>query len=127
MHPTSLLVNLVVEAKLQSLPPTHAGGAGQQRLAARLITKFACHFPPDFERSVQVLTDLVKAYTAETVRSATASAILQDALKGLGTTVGDLCNLSPGHIALQQTTELLFRYDTIQNMTCVAFLVLSTE
>ncbi|DBA86312.1 TPA: hypothetical protein ACH3X2_005549 [Trebouxia sp. C0005] len=87
-----------------------SGGAGQQRLAARLITKFACHFPPDFERSVQVLTDLVKAYTAETVRSATASAILQDALKGLGTTVGDLCNLSPGHIALQQTTELLFRH-----------------
>ncbi|KAL0049053.1 hypothetical protein WJX82_005155 [Trebouxia sp. C0006] len=87
-----------------------AGGPGQQRLAARLITKFACHFPSDYERSVQVLRDLTKAYTAETVRSATASAILQDALKGLGLTVGELCKLSPGHIALQQTTELLFRH-----------------
>ncbi len=110
-----------MEAKLQSLPPTHAGGAGQQRLAARLITRFACHFPPDFERSVQVLTDLTKAYAAETVRSATASAILQDALKGLGLTAGELCKLSPGHIALQQSTELLFRYNTIQNMKCLAF------
>jgi len=110
VHATFLIVLLVVEAKLQSLPRTNAGGADQQRLAAHLISKFACHFPPDIERSVQVLTDLVKAYTAETVRSATASAILQDALKGLGLTAGDLCKLSPGHIALQQTTELLFRY-----------------
>ncbi|KAL0029006.1 hypothetical protein WJX77_011645 [Trebouxia sp. C0004] len=87
-----------------------SGGAGQQRLAARLITKFACHFPSDFERSVQVLTDLTKACAAETVRSATASATLRDGLKGLGLTTGELCKLSPGHIALQQTTELLFRH-----------------
>ena len=98
------------QALLASSGLTYVGGAGQQRLAARLITKFAQYFPSDFERSVQVLTVLTKSAAAETARSSTASATLQDALKGLGATTAELCKLSPDHDTLQQTTELLFRY-----------------
>lgn len=59
---------------------------------------------------MQTLTKLVKEQATEPGRSSVASATLQDALRGLGATIAQLCKLSPGHIALQESTELLFRY-----------------
>ena len=87
-----------------------AGGAGLQRLAARLIPRFVAHFPLELERSAQVLADLVKAQPPDTARSAAETATLQDALEGLGLATAKLCQLSPGHAALQEALELLFRY-----------------
>lgn len=86
------------------------GGAGLQRLAARLIPRFAEQFPVELERSAQVLADLVKAQPPDLARSAAETATLQDALKGLGLATAKLCQIMPGHAALQEALELLFRY-----------------
>ncbi|KAL3149964.1 hypothetical protein ABBQ38_013324 [Trebouxia sp. C0009 RCD-2024] len=87
-----------------------SGGAGLQRLAARLIPRFAAHFPPELERSAQVLAELVKAHPPDTVRSAAETAALQDALIGLGLATAKLCQLSASHAALQESLGLMFRH-----------------
>ena len=79
---------------------------GLHRLAARLIPKFAHHFPAELEKSVQVLTQLIKAQQAEDPE---ASTTFQDALQGVANATVQLCKLSPGHAALQRTVELLLR------------------
>lgn len=86
-----------------------AGGAGLQRLAARLIPRFAAHFPSELERSAQVLAELVKAQPPDTTRSAAATATLQDALTGLGLATAKLCQLAPSHAALHEALGLMFR------------------
>lgn len=96
----------VLRRSKRNLP---AGAAGLQRLAARLIPRFAAQFPLELERSAQVLADLVRAQPPDTARSAAETATLQDALKGLGFATAKLCQLSPGHAALQEALELLFR------------------
>lgn len=87
-----------------------AGGDGLQRLAARLIARFAERFPDDLESSCEVLAQLVKARPADTPRSALQTATLQDALEGLGLAAAKLCQLCPGHSVLQEVFELLVRY-----------------
>lgn len=57
-----------------------------------------------------MLTDLVKAQPPDTARSAPDTATLQDALRGLGLATAKLCQISPGHAALQEALELLFRW-----------------